>query len=150
LFKCANLLEAEFTALHGALPADYPSSTDPNSRPKAIWAAVHGLEEKRAALGNTRARGAVAHERGGRSPRACLLAPYPLPRCDGTSGGLRKVCIQFSRREALIADAVLQLPNAQRGIHQSFCSGNVIASPNIEVADSSHKCVLRGAGGVFS
>jgi Patatin-like phospholipase len=44
-----EVLEAEFTALHGALPADYPS-TDPNVRLKAIWAAVHGLEEKRAAL----------------------------------------------------------------------------------------------------
>jgi hypothetical protein len=45
-----KVLEAEFTALHGELPADYPSSTEPNARLKAIWAAVHGLEEKSAAL----------------------------------------------------------------------------------------------------
>ena len=45
-----EVLEAEFTALHGELPADYPSSTESNARLKAIWAAVHGLKEKRAAL----------------------------------------------------------------------------------------------------
>ena len=45
-----EVLEAEFTALHGALPPDYPSSTEPNARLKAIWAAVHGLKEKRAAI----------------------------------------------------------------------------------------------------
>ena len=45
-----EVLEAEFTALHGKLPADYPSSTESNARLKAIWAAIHGLKEKRAAL----------------------------------------------------------------------------------------------------
>ena len=45
-----EVLEAEFTALHGELPADYPSSTESNARLKAIWAAIHGLKEKRAAL----------------------------------------------------------------------------------------------------
>jgi Patatin-like phospholipase len=45
-----EVLEAEFTTLHGALPADYPSSTDPNVRLKALWRAVHGLPEKHAAL----------------------------------------------------------------------------------------------------
>jgi hypothetical protein len=45
-----EVLEAEFVALHGELPADYPSSTESNARLKAIWAAVHGLKEKRAAL----------------------------------------------------------------------------------------------------
>jgi hypothetical protein len=45
-----EVLEAEFTALHGKLPADYPSSTEPNPRLKAIWAAIHGLKEKRAAV----------------------------------------------------------------------------------------------------
>jgi len=45
-----EVLEAEFVALHGALPADYPSSTEPNTRLKAIWAAIHGLKEKRVAL----------------------------------------------------------------------------------------------------
>jgi hypothetical protein len=42
--------EAEFLALHEKLPPDYPSSTEPNARLKGIWAAIHGLGEKRAAL----------------------------------------------------------------------------------------------------
>jgi hypothetical protein len=45
-----EVLVAEFVALHGELPADYPSSTESETRLKAIWAAVHGLKEKRAAL----------------------------------------------------------------------------------------------------
>jgi hypothetical protein len=45
-----EVLEAEFTTLHGELPADYPTSTEPEVRLKAIWAAVHALKEKRAAL----------------------------------------------------------------------------------------------------
>src|ERR1700747_1566697 len=45
-----EVLEAEFAALHGKLPPDYPSLTEPNARLKAIWAAVHELPEKRAAL----------------------------------------------------------------------------------------------------
>src|SRR5438132_5835660 len=45
-----EVLEAEFTALHGRLPADCPRSTEPEDRLKALWAAVHSLEEKRAAL----------------------------------------------------------------------------------------------------
>ncbi len=45
-----EVLESEFVALHGVLPADYPSSTEPEARLKALWAAVHGLEEKRTAL----------------------------------------------------------------------------------------------------
>jgi hypothetical protein len=45
-----EVLEGEFAALHGKLPADYPSSSDPNVRLTAIWAAVHELPEKRAAL----------------------------------------------------------------------------------------------------
>src|SRR5439155_4522917 len=45
-----EVLEAEFAALHGALPADYPSSTAREIRLKAFWAAVHGLKEQRAAL----------------------------------------------------------------------------------------------------
>src|SRR6188474_3409678 len=45
-----EVLEAEFAALHGKLPPDYPSSTEPNTRLKAIWAAVHELPERRAAL----------------------------------------------------------------------------------------------------
>jgi hypothetical protein len=45
-----EVLEAEFTVLHGKLPPDYPSSSEPNVRLKAIRAAVHGLPEKRAAL----------------------------------------------------------------------------------------------------
>jgi Patatin-like phospholipase len=45
-----EVLESEFVALHGELPADYPSSTEPEARLRALWAAVHGLKEKRAAL----------------------------------------------------------------------------------------------------
>ena len=45
-----EVLEAEFAVLHKELPADYPSSTDPNIRLRAIWAAVHELPDKRAAL----------------------------------------------------------------------------------------------------
>src|SRR6184192_1309545 len=45
-----EVLEAEFVALHGALPADYPSLTAREIRLKAFWAAVHGLKEQRAAL----------------------------------------------------------------------------------------------------
>ena len=45
-----EVLETEFAVLHGELPPDYPSSTEPNTRLKAIWAAVHELPEKRAAL----------------------------------------------------------------------------------------------------
>ena len=45
-----EVLEAEFTTLHGELPADYPTSTEPEVRLKAIWATVHALKEKRAAL----------------------------------------------------------------------------------------------------
>jgi hypothetical protein len=43
-------LEAEFVALHGELPPNYPSSSEPEARLKGLWAAVHGLKEKRAAL----------------------------------------------------------------------------------------------------
>src|SRR6266705_5100995 len=45
-----EVLETEFVLLHGELPRDYPTSTEPNTRLKAIWAAVHELSEKRAAL----------------------------------------------------------------------------------------------------
>ena len=45
-----EVLEAEFVAVHGELPKDYPTSAEPNVRLKAIWAAIHGLPEKRAAL----------------------------------------------------------------------------------------------------
>jgi Patatin-like phospholipase len=45
-----EVLEAEFVALHGELPSDYPSSREPETRLKGLWAAVHGLKEKRAAL----------------------------------------------------------------------------------------------------
>src|SRR2546430_8394069 len=45
-----EVLEAEFVQSHGKLPPDYPTSTEPNTRLKAIWAAVHALPEKRAAL----------------------------------------------------------------------------------------------------
>ena len=45
-----EVLEAEFVALHGKLPQDYPNSAEPSVRLKAIWAAIHGLPEKRAAV----------------------------------------------------------------------------------------------------
>src|SRR6187200_1330921 len=45
-----EVLEAEFAVLHGKLPPDYPSSSEPSTRLKAIWRAVHALPEKRAAL----------------------------------------------------------------------------------------------------
>jgi hypothetical protein len=45
-----EVLEAEFAALHGELPPEYPDSNDPNIRLRAIWTAVHELPDKRAAL----------------------------------------------------------------------------------------------------
>jgi hypothetical protein len=45
-----EVLEAEFVALHRELPSDYPSSREPETRLRGLWAAVHGLTEKRAAL----------------------------------------------------------------------------------------------------
>jgi hypothetical protein len=45
-----DVLQAEFVAVHGELPPDYPSSSEPETRLKGLWAAVHGLREKRAAL----------------------------------------------------------------------------------------------------
>src|SRR6185295_14643563 len=45
-----EVLEAEFVALHGELPSAYPSSSEPKTRLKALWSAIHGLKEKRAAL----------------------------------------------------------------------------------------------------
>jgi hypothetical protein len=45
-----EVLEAEFVALHGELPPNYPSSSEPKTRLKGLWAAIHGLNEKRAAL----------------------------------------------------------------------------------------------------
>ena len=44
------VLETEFITLHGELPSDYPSSSEPETRLKGLWAAIHGLKEKRAAL----------------------------------------------------------------------------------------------------
>src|SRR6184192_1237202 len=45
-----EVLEAEFIALHGEFPSGYPSSSQPKTRLKALWNAIHGLKEKRAAL----------------------------------------------------------------------------------------------------
>src|SRR6266403_6279556 len=45
-----EVLEAEFVALRGKLPQDYPNSAEPEVRLKAIWAAIHDLPEKRSAL----------------------------------------------------------------------------------------------------
>ncbi|PYJ70783.1 MAG: hypothetical protein DME76_04275, partial [Verrucomicrobia bacterium] len=45
-----EVLEEEFTALHGELPPDYPRSAEAQTQLKAFCDAVHGLKEKRAAL----------------------------------------------------------------------------------------------------
>jgi hypothetical protein len=45
-----EVLEAEFIALHGELPPNYPSSSEPETRLQGLWTAVHGLKEKRKAL----------------------------------------------------------------------------------------------------
>src|SRR6266403_6031548 len=45
-----EVLEAEFVALHAEFLPDHPTSTEPTARLKAIWSAIHGLPEKRAAL----------------------------------------------------------------------------------------------------
>jgi hypothetical protein len=45
-----EVLESEFAALHGPLPAGYSTSPASATRLKAIWTAVHGLKEKRMAL----------------------------------------------------------------------------------------------------
>jgi Patatin-like phospholipase len=45
-----EVLEAEFVALHGDLPPDYPGSGESKARLKGLWRAIHGLKEKRAAL----------------------------------------------------------------------------------------------------
>jgi hypothetical protein len=45
-----EVLESEFIALHGELPADYPISAEPAIRLKTICSAIHGLKDKRAAL----------------------------------------------------------------------------------------------------
>src|SRR5205809_5803092 len=45
-----EVLEAEFVALHGELPSDYPGSSERKTRMKALWGAIHALKEKRAAL----------------------------------------------------------------------------------------------------
>jgi hypothetical protein len=45
-----EVLEAEFVALHGELPPNYPSSSEPETRLKGLWTAIHALKEKRAAL----------------------------------------------------------------------------------------------------
>ena len=45
-----EVLEAEYVALHGELPSDYPSSGESKTRLKGLWDAIHALKEKRAAL----------------------------------------------------------------------------------------------------
>src|SRR6266480_7240598 len=45
-----EVLEAEFVALHGELPANYPRSAEPETRLRELWAAIHGLKENRSAL----------------------------------------------------------------------------------------------------
>src|SRR5439155_7332829 len=45
-----EVLEEEFTALHGELPSDFPRSADPQTQLNAFCDEVHNLEKKRAAL----------------------------------------------------------------------------------------------------
>jgi Patatin-like phospholipase len=45
-----EVLEAEFVALHGELPPNYPRSSEPATRLQGLWTAIHSLKEKRAAL----------------------------------------------------------------------------------------------------
>jgi hypothetical protein len=45
-----EVLESEFVALHGDLPAGYPSAADSVTRLKAVWSAIHGLKPRRAAF----------------------------------------------------------------------------------------------------
>jgi len=45
-----QVLEEEFQHLHGFAPPGNPSATTPESRLKEVWSAVHGLDEKQAAL----------------------------------------------------------------------------------------------------
>src|ERR1700750_3160958 len=45
-----EVLEVEFVALHGNLPSNYPSSSEPETRLKGLWTVIHALKEKRAAL----------------------------------------------------------------------------------------------------
>src|SRR5262245_55182460 len=48
--KLHEVLEAEFAQLHGQPPLDGSAPADPQARLKAIWGAVHRLEEKQSAL----------------------------------------------------------------------------------------------------
>ncbi len=43
-----DVLEAEFVSLHGDLPPDYPSASNPEKRLEALCTAVHALKEKHA------------------------------------------------------------------------------------------------------
>jgi hypothetical protein len=45
-----EVLEAEFVAVHGELPPDYPSSDESETRLRALWNVIHALKQKRAAL----------------------------------------------------------------------------------------------------
>jgi hypothetical protein len=45
-----EVLESEFIALHGELPADYPTAGTEKEWLRAIWSGIHALKEKRAAL----------------------------------------------------------------------------------------------------
>src|SRR5947207_3826659 len=45
-----EVLEAEFVALHGELPSDYPGSSESKARLKALYDAIHGLKETCARL----------------------------------------------------------------------------------------------------
>jgi hypothetical protein len=77
-------LEAEYVALHWELPSDYPRSSEPKARLKALWAAIH---DQRAGCDGGEPPGALAvhaailaangYEEGARND-ALLLSANPL------------------------------------------------------------------------
>ena len=65
------------------------------------------------------------------------------------TGGLRSL-YPLSGRTELIPEPVLQFPNAQCGIHESFGSGKTIVVRNLAVIDFLSPCLLDGTGPLFS
>ena len=72
-----------------------------------------------------------------------------FPSQPGEALRTKKVCIQFPRREALIAEPVLKFPTAQRSMNESLCWGKASVGLNLEVTDFLHKRLLGGAGRIF-
>jgi hypothetical protein len=66
-----------------------------------------------------------------------------------TPAGDLKTTIQFPHREALIAEPVLQFPNAQCGVHEGFASGTAIVD-HVGITDLPYRRLLHGTGPVLS